>query len=201
MLKKFFLWTLLPVLIIFGLGWLGYKNLQQRETITQGDVFVERLKSVSKLTTVEGHFSEVYNYKDFWKYDISPLRKKALVRVRATVSAGIDLEGMSISMDPDKKIIELGPIPEATIQMVDHELDYYDLTEGTFNSFETADHNKIQQECKALIRKAALKSNLIVTANKQLDEYLVAFRMLIEPNGWQLHILPNVKENAPQAVD
>ena len=190
MLRKFLLWTLLPLVIIFGAAYWWYQSIEFKTVESQGQVFVERLKTVAKITTVEGHFSEIYSYKDFWKYDLSPLRKQAMVRVQAKVSAGINLEGVKIETDSGKKIIRLGPIPEAELQMIDHELDYYDLSEGTFNSFDAEDHNKILQECKSLIRKAALQSDLIIQANKQLDEYLEAFRLMIEANGWNLQIIP-----------
>ena len=112
------------------------------------------------------------------------------------VSAGINLEGVQIQTDDQEKIIRLGPIPNAELQMIDHELDYYDLSEGTFNNFDAEDHNKIQKECKSLIRKAALKSNLLIRANQQLDQYLEAFRILIEANGWSLQIIPTSVQNS-----
>ncbi len=197
MFKRFFTWTLIPIILVGGLSYFAYQKFQERTIEKQGEVFLERIRAVSKLTTVEGHFSEVFSYKDFWKYDISPLRKKAMVRVKANVLAGIDLEGLNIETNSNSKLITIGPIPAAEIISIDHELDYYDLTVGTFNSFSATDHTAIQQECKSLIRKAALESNLTIRANQQLDEYLLAFQTLIESNGWQLQIIPNVKDIRP----
>lgn len=54
-------------------------------------VLLEKIQAVAKLTTVEGHFTEVYNYSEYQGYFTLLWNKKALVRVRATVAAGYDL--------------------------------------------------------------------------------------------------------------
>jgi len=181
-------------MLFVGLGYYWWQNLHTATVHKQSEVFLERLKNVAKLSTVEGHYSEIYTYKDFWKYDISFLRKQALVRIQAKVSAGIDLEGMNISADEAEKKITLGPIPEAQILSIDHELDYYDLDEGTFNSFSAEDLTTIQAEGKSLIRKAALESNLLIQSNQQLDEFLKEFTFLLQSMDWQVEILMDSKE-------
>ena len=60
----------------------------------QSQVLMEKIKTVAKLVTVEGYFSEVYDYQDYWNYDVSMFRKKALIRVKAKVSVGYDLSKM-----------------------------------------------------------------------------------------------------------
>jgi len=35
----------------------------------KSQVLLEKIKTVAKLVTVEGYFSEVYSYEDYWKYD------------------------------------------------------------------------------------------------------------------------------------
>ncbi|MBK9982670.1 MAG: DUF4230 domain-containing protein [Saprospiraceae bacterium] len=42
-------------------------------------------------------------------------------------------------------------MPPAEILSVDHDLDYYDLSEGFFNSFSTEDYNKINADAKDFV--------------------------------------------------
>jgi hypothetical protein len=62
-------------------------------------VLLERIRPVLKLVTVEGDLSELYDHSDAWTYNqllagIPSFRKRTIVRVKARVSVGYDLNGM-----------------------------------------------------------------------------------------------------------
>ena len=139
---------------------------------------------VYKVVTVEGHFSEVYDYQDYWGYDFSPFRKKALVRVKAKVLAGYDLDNFQLTTYPQEKRIVISHLPQPEILSVEHDMDYYDLTEGTFNAFTTADHNKIQAKAKEFIVTKAKESNLLQSAATQGKEALEMIEFIAESAGW-----------------
>ena len=74
----------LTLILFFGTGVFltkKYYTWQEVQAKEQSQVLLEKVKNVYKLVTVEGHFSEVYTYEDYWAYDFSPFRKKALIRV------------------------------------------------------------------------------------------------------------------------
>ena len=48
------------------------------EVTEESKILLEKIKTVSKLVTVEGYFSEIYDYQEYWGYDLSPFRKKSL---------------------------------------------------------------------------------------------------------------------------
>ena len=135
---------------------------------------------------MEGYFSEIYDYQDYWKYDISPLRKKALVRIKAKVSVGYDLTQMEIKALPDEKRMIISNLPDPSIISIDHDLDYYDISQGTFNTFTEADYNKINRNAKEMIRKNAEGSDLFLSAEEQSNQLLDIIQFMVEGAGWKL---------------
>lgn len=153
-----------------------------------GVVLLERIKQVAKLVTVEGYFSEIYDYQDYYGYDLSFFRKKALIRVKAKVSVGYDLEKMKITAKSETKTIFISGIPPAEILSIEHDLDYYDVQEGVFNSFSPEDYNKLNANAKEFIRKKALESDLTKSAVNQRNSLLETMKFMAESTGWTLEV-------------
>lgn len=153
-------------------------------------ILLDRIEKVAKLITVEGHFSEVYRYKDYWKYDIALLRKQALIRVQAKVSIGYDLEGMDITINESDKVVIMALPDSAQILSIEHDLDYYDLSEGSFNSFSESDYNKLNADAKEYIRIKALQSDLFSTAEGQINDMVEIIRAMIHGSGYTLEVVP-----------
>ncbi len=162
-----------------------YYQTKEVKVTENSDVVLEKIKTVAKLITVEGYFSEIYDYKDYWAYDFSIFRKKALVRVKAKVSVGYDLSNIKIEANPEEKIISVGNLPEPAILSIDHNIDYYDISAGTFNPFTEADYNKINQNAKKFIEQKAQESDLIEAAKKQGNQTLDLMRFIAENAGWK----------------
>lgn len=179
----------IALILFFGVGVFftqKYYTWNQVKTQENAQVLLEKVKNVYKLVTVEGHFSEVYDYEDYWGYDFSPFRKKALIRVKAKVSIGYDLDHMKIEALPEQKKIIISQLPEPSIIAIDHTLDYYDISEGTFNSFGKDDYNKLNNNAKEFIVEKAKESDLLDTANKQGNQALEMMEFIIENAGWEL---------------
>lgn len=191
MLKlRYFLYLALLAVIAGGLWWLSSEWVARSRvhTTQNATILLERIQKVAKLTTVEGYFSELYENRSFQYFDIYPFQKKVLVRVKAKVSAGFDLEQLSLETDQAGKTIWINALPEPTILSIDHDLDYYDISEGLFTSFSEADYNKILSEAKDLIRKKASESSLLAEASAQGKDFLDMVRLIAESSGWQLKI-------------
>lgn len=151
-------------------------------------MLLEKIQAVAKLTTVEGEFSEIYNYSEYQGYFTMLWDKKVLVRVRAKVSAGYDLNHLQMDADPVTKTIRMSALPEPEILSIDHSLDYYDISEGLFATFSPEDYTRINQRAKDLIRDQALKSNLMPAAREQAVKMLDLIRFMVESAGWKLVI-------------
>lgn len=184
----------LGIVAVFALGVFVTRYMYETRKIEvqeSSDVVLEQIKTVAKLISVEGYFSEVYDYKDYWGYDWSWFRKKALVRVKAKVSVGYDLGQMKIDALPEEKTIVVSNLPKPEILSIDHDLDYYDISEGTFNSFTEADYNRINTNAKKYIEARAQESNLIKTAEEEGNQALELMRFIAESAGWKFVIKSN----------
>lgn len=188
MTNRFF--QILVLIAVFALGgWLSYRFfVPQNNSVEDASVLLEKIETVTKLITVEGHFSEIYNYSESDGWMLPLWDKKVLVRVRATVSAGYDLESLNIEADAATKTIRMSALPEPEILSIDHTLDYYDITEGYFTSFTPEDYNRINQRAKDLIRDQALKSKLMPAAQEQADKMLELIAFMVQSAGWKLEI-------------
>ena len=170
-------------------GWLSYRYFAPHSNAVEDSaVLLEKIQAVAKLTTVEGEFSEIYNYNEYQGYFTMLWDKKVLVRVRAKVSAGYDLNHLQMDADPVNKTIRMSALPEPEILSIDHSLDYYDISEGLFATFSPEDYTRINQRAKDLIRDQALKSNLMPAAREQAVKMLDLIRFMVESAGWKLVI-------------
>lgn len=178
---------------LFALGfWVArswYRQPEKVKTTEDATVILEKIKTVAKLVTVEGYFTELYNYKDYYAYDWWIFRKKALIRVQAKVSAGYDLNNLAFNVLPEQNLLVIRNIPDsAQIISIDHQLDYYDLSEGTFNSFSESDYNKMNKNARKFIEEKALQSDLLRRASEQGIEMLQVIRFMAESAGWRVQM-------------
>lgn len=178
--------ALIVVGILGGIAWI--KSFEHRNVIQQSDIILNQVQSVRKLITVEGYFTEIYTHKDYYKFDISPLRKKALVRVKAKASVGVDLANLQPWTNPQTKTLHIQKFPQPEILSLDHRLDYYDITEGTFNYFSTTDYNAINQNARDFIEDKIYSSEMMIQARNQSQTVLETIAALVEGMGWTLEI-------------
>lgn len=187
------------IFVGFALGgmlskmWYSPKYSSQQEAT----VLLEKIEAVKKLITVEGQFSEVYSYSDYQGYFTWFFDKKALLRVRATVSAGYDLNQMQFRADAVTHTLFLDAMPEPRILSIDHSLDYYDLSTGLFTNFLPEDYNRMNAQAKEFIREKAQHSNLLTAAREQGVKTLEIIRFMAESAGWKLVIgkVPSVEQH------
>lgn len=175
----------------------GCSSSTPNETKTESaTILLDRIEKVTKLITVEGYFSEVYKYKDFYKYDIGLLRKEALLRIKAKVSVGYDLSGLDITLDESNKTVIMVFPDSVQILSIDHDLDYYDLTEGTFNTFDEEDYNKLEKNAKEFIRQKALESDLMDSAGTQLTDMIDIIRALVAGSDYTLKVVTTAPDES-----
>jgi len=113
-------------------------------------------------------------------------RKKALIRVNAKASIGYDFEKVKLTIDQDSKTITIDDFPEPEVLSIDHDLDYYDISQGTFNTFTNEDYNKINKRAKDYVKTLAGEGELIESAREQKDELVSTLQLLLDGLGWKL---------------
>lgn len=168
---------------------LTQKSCDKSETtiIEQSALIQEQLRNVGKMVVTEGHFSEIYDYKDskaiFGDYFTS--EKSALVVVNAKVSVIYDLSKLQIEVDEPNKTIKIVSIPEEEIE-INPDLEYFDVQSGFFNPFNAEDFNLIKDEVVGSLRLKIDSSSLKTNARDRLLSELSKFYILTNSMGWKL---------------
>lgn len=177
------------VCLLVGIYWGGHLFTPSIKQEENSSIVVEKIEKVAKLITVEAHLSEIYSYKDYYNYDWSFLRKKALLRVNAKVSAGYDIKKLNVKVDGKQKKIFIGPIPPIEILSIDHTLDYFDVEEGIFNGFTPEDYNHINNNAKEFIKKVASNNEVLKQASAQQNTMIEMMQALAISMGYQLEVV------------
>lgn len=182
----------LPYFLFLIIGiLLGYYILSgsksSTSTQTEGDVIIEKIKSVRKIIVTEGYFSEVYNYKEAQKYfyDMISFEKKALLLVKGKVNISYDLEKIKYTVNPGQKEIKITQIPEAEM-IIEPSIKYYDLQESTFNTFSAADYSKLNKMAIQKLKVEVKKSDLNTQAKKSLENALQEMQWVGKELGWKI---------------
>ncbi|MDX1364444.1 DUF4230 domain-containing protein [Arenibacter latericius] len=147
----------------------------------------EQVNNVAKLIVTEGHFAEVYNYKDSQQL-FGPLitaDKKALVVVNAEVTVAYDLSKIDFEVDKESKTLFIRSIPKAEIKIYP-DFEYYDVTADFLNQFNAGDYNKIKRNVNASLMKKIDASSLKSNAENRLISELSKFLVLTNTMGWTL---------------
>jgi hypothetical protein len=156
----------------------------------------QQIDNVSKLVVTEGHFAEVYNYKDSQQL-FGPLitaQKKALVVVNADVTVAYDLSKIDFQIDEASKTLIIKSIPEPEIKL-NPDFEYYDVTADYLNQFNANDYNKIKKNVRASLMKKVEQSTLITNAQNRLLSELSKFYILTNSMGWTLEYNGNTVED------
>lgn len=187
---KNWIWIFIALAALFLAYSFGIKlKWPQPKVVESSVVLLEKVRTVCKLVTAEGEFAEIYEYNESLPFARPFFDKKALIRVRAKVSVGYDLSKINFSPDEKSHTLVISNIPPAEIISVEHDLDYYDLTEGLFNRFSTDDYNTMNARAKEFIVSQVHKSSLMKAADDKRNEMLEVMRYMIEQAGWKLLVI------------
>ncbi|MBZ0206123.1 MAG: DUF4230 domain-containing protein [Flavobacteriales bacterium] len=177
-------------LLVFFITREAYRPAASDEHVSS-TVLLERIRPVLKLITVEGEFSELYNYRNAeapfdWLKKFQPFQKWAILRVTGKASVGYDLEGLRLDFNDADHTVSLVSMGRPQLLSLEHDVDYFDLEAGSFTSFTASDHSKINAQAKDLMRQAVEQSGLFEAAEMRREELLPVLRSIVESAGWTL---------------
>lgn len=182
---------LLYVLILVLVVMFGYRYIfnDKEKTILQENsaLIQEQIRNVSKLVVTEGHFSQVFTYKNSKAIfaNLVNVEKKALVVVNADVTVSYDLSQIQYELDEDTKTLRILSIPQEEIN-ISPDFEYYDVTADYLNPFKAEDYNKIKDKVRVQLMKKIEASNLKSNAQNRLISELSKFYILTSSLGWTL---------------
>ncbi len=180
--------------------WMNKDSISIEE---QSNVLLEKINTVTKLVTVEGVFSEIYEHKNTYTPQYLPFSftKKALIIVKAKVSVGYDLEKMEIEMNTAERVIYIKNVPEPEIISIDHDLQYYDIQESSFNTFSKEDYTQLNAAAKRFIEEKAKEGDLFVKAEEQGNQMLQIIEFMAEEAGFSVEYEYRIKDSILNEID
>jgi len=180
------------LLILITIAFFWYRSYQETTAenlaLEESSMLIQKqIANVSKLIVTEGHFAEVYNYRDSKELFgiLLKVDKKALVVVNANVTVAYDLSKITFRTEAATKTLFIDYIPEPEIQL-NPDFEYYDVTADYLNPFDDKDYNKIKHNVKASLMKKVMQASLISNAENRLLSELQKFYILTNSLGWKL---------------
>ena len=191
-MRKILFGVIITLIVLFTFKYCGDKKedkivLQEHSALIQ-----EQIKNVGKLVVTEGHFSEVFSYKNSKAIfgDLISAEKKALVVVNADVTVAYDLSKIEYKIDENTKTLEILSIPKEEIK-ISPDFEYYDVQADFLNQFDAKDYNSIKETVKASLMKKIEASDLKSNAQNRLLSELSKFYILTNSLGWTLQYKEN----------
>lgn len=179
------------------------ENKKEKSILQENSMLIQQqIENVSKLIVTEGHFAEVYNYKDSQLLfgTIMTANKKALVVANAEITVAYDLAKVDFEIDEPNKTLRIKSIPEPEIK-INPDFEYYDVTADFFNPFDEKDYNRIKKNVNASLMKKVEASSLKTNAQNRLMSELQKFYILTNSMEWKLEYLGEpVNQNLPELL-
>ncbi|PWK17568.1 DUF4230 domain-containing protein [Xanthomarina spongicola] len=195
-MRKILFGVIITLVVLFTFKYCEDKQEDKMVLKESTALIQEQIKNVGKLIVTEGHFSEVFNYKNSKEIlgDYFTSDKKALVVVNADVYIAYDLSKIEFEIDETSKTLTILNIPKEEIK-INPDLEYYDVQADFFNPFEAKDYNDIKETIKKSLLKKLQKSDLILNAENRLISELSKFYILTNSLGWTLKYNQNPINN------
>ncbi|WP_047551850.1 DUF4230 domain-containing protein [Psychroserpens sp. Hel_I_66] len=191
-MRKVVFGILITVVVLISFKYCSDKNedkivLQENSALIQ-----ESLKNVGKLIVTEGHFSQVFSYKNSKAIfgNFIEVEKKALVVVNADVTVSYDLSLIEYEIDELTKTLRITSIPSEEIK-INPDFEYYDVQADFLNQFEAKDYNSIKKTVNDQLMKKIENSDLKKNAKNRLISELAKFYILTNSLGWTLEYNEN----------
>ena len=195
-MRKILFGVVITLVVLFTFKYCDDTKEDKIELQESSVLIQQQIENVGKLVVNEGHFSEVFNYKNskeiFGDYFTS--EKKALVVVNAEVTVAYDLSKIEYKIDEATKKLQIINIPEEEIK-INPDIEYYDVQSDFLNPFEAKDYNKIKETVKRSLMRKVENSSLKTNAKNRLISELSKFYILTNSLGWTLEYNSNPIKN------
>jgi hypothetical protein len=185
---EFIVGLIIGAAIVAGLAYLFRNMFVKDKSEQQSVILLEKIRSVSKLITIESDFTEILHHKDTKSLLLNMFSsdKKAIVLANSKVMVGFDMKQIRIKPYPKNKTLELIHFPPPQVMSIETHLDYYDITNGLFNKFEASDLTKLNQKVRENIETKIPQSGILNTAQEKALETIKMIENIVDTFGWKL---------------
>lgn len=185
---EFILGLIIGAAIVAGLAYFFRNMFVKDKSEQQSVILLEKIRSVSKLITIESDFTEILHHKDTKSLLLNMFSsdKKAIVLANSKVMVGFDMKQIRIKPYPKNKTLELIHFPPPQVMSIETHLDYYDITNGLFNKFEASDLTKLNQKVRENVETKIPQSGILNTAHEKALETIKMIENIVDTFGWKL---------------
>ena len=164
------------------------KSFFKSKAKEQSVILLEKMRSVSKLITVEGNMNEVMHFKDEKSSMLNMISstKKAIVMANAKVFIGFDMKKMEFKANSDNRQIKVTSFPEPEVLSMETHLDFYDIQNGLFNKFDASELTYLNKKIKQNFFDKIPESDLLYTAKSKALDTLKVMEEMVSTFGWEL---------------
>ncbi|MGB3605823.1 DUF4230 domain-containing protein [Psychroserpens sp.] len=201
-MRKVLFGIVITLVIVFTFKYCGDQR-EDKITIQENSALIqEQIKNVGKLIVTEGHFSQVFTYKNSKSIfgNLIDVEKKALVVVNADVTVAYDLSKITFEIDDTNKVLRILSTPKEEIK-ISPDFEYYDVQADFLNQFEAKDYNSIKRTVNKQLMKKIEASDLKKNAQNRLISELAKFYILTNSLGWTLEYNQNQIKSSEQLQD
>jgi len=186
-MRKILFGVIITLVILFTLKYCDEKNENKIKLQENSELIQKQIQNVGKLIVTEGHFSEVFTYKNSKAVfgDLLEAKKRAIVIVNADVTIAYDLSLIEYKLDKPTKTLHIIHIPKEEIK-INPDFEYYDIQADFLNQFEAKDYNEIKKTVNTSLMKKIEASDLKSNAKNRLISELSKFYILTNSLGWTL---------------
>jgi hypothetical protein len=198
-MRKILFGVIITLIVLFTFKYYG-DNTEDKIVLQENTALIqEQVKNVGKLVVTEGHFSEVFTYKNSKLVfgDLLKAEKHAIVIVNADVTIAYDLSKIEYKIDETTKTLNIVSIPKEEIK-ISPDFEYYDIQADFLNQFEAKDYNEIKKTVSKSLMKKIEASGLKANAQNRLISELSKFFILTNSLGWTLQYNENPVVNLNQ---
>ncbi|WP_026954583.1 DUF4230 domain-containing protein [Algoriphagus vanfongensis] len=198
-MNRFINGFIVAALILGGLWYWMDKKEDKDQIREESSLIQEQILQVGKLIVTEGHYSQVFTFKNSQNFflDIIKSDKKALVVVNAKATVEYDLRKLETEVDLESKTVRITKIPDPVVNIYP-EIEYYDVTQDYLNQFGAKDYNKIKTTVTDKLRQKIDRSDLKKDARDRLMSELASIYQLTSTMGWTLMYEEMVVEGEEQ---
>lgn len=198
-MRKTLFGVIITLVVLFTFKYCGDKKVDRISLLENTALIQEQIKNVGKLVVTEGHFSEVFTYKNSKAVfgDLLEAKKRAIVIVNADVTVSYNLSLITYEVDELARTLRIMSIPKEEITISPY-FEYYDIQADFLNQFEAKDYNDIKKIVNTSLMKKIEASDLKSNAQNRLISELSKFYILTNTMGWTLEYNQNLVSNVDQ---
>lgn len=164
------------------------RSFFKRKSKEQSVILLEKIRSVSKLITVEGNMNEIMHFQDEKNSMLNMVSstKKAIIMANAKIFIGFDMKKMQFNANPNKRQITVTSFPDPEVLGMETHMDFYDIKNGLFNKFDATELTDLNKKVKQNFTDKIPESDLLYTAKLKAFDSLKIMEQMVGTFGWEL---------------